>query len=279
MFAMRVFRRQAPSLSTRRIALNDSNPRPLRCLHASATAQAPRKRAFFSSNSALQQDGNSPVVNIAKEPPPAQIRKPARSPAGKTSLRRVAVEAQRSRANTFRPSDEISRGEGNNRVTALSVADQFDMDAVKRILRSHGFPVDPDQTGFESDQVIHTRGVNNGDIFVFPSGSLVAWSLPEDVALEMATKSLLPAAINPHVDQLEKEDLEYEEDPKRDNSTIKGDVIFLGTNTDSQLEAYDSSRRTENKLADIYIVALELIQRLRRLHSLQASLDLPSSQF
>ena len=191
------------------------------------------------------------MVDITKEPPPAQKRKPARSPAGKTSLRRVAVEAQRSRANAFRPSDEVSRGEGNNRVTALSVADQFDMDAVKRILRSHGFAVDPDQTGFDSDQVIHTRGVNNGDIFVFPSGSLVAWSLPEDVAHEIATKSLLPAAINPLVDQLEKEDLEYEEDPKRDNSTIKGDVIFLGTKTDSQPEAYDSSRYTENKLADI----------------------------
>jgi uncharacterized Rmd1/YagE family protein len=165
-----------------------------------------------------------------------------------------------------------------NRVTALSVADQFDMDAVKRILRSHGFPIDPDQTGFESDQVIHTRGVNNGDIFVFPSGSLVAWSLPEDVALDLATKSLLPAAINPLVDQLEKEDLEYEEDPKRDNSTIKGDVILLGTNTDSQPEAYGTSCYIRNNLLTVFI-ALKLIQRSRRLPSLRASLARPSSRF
>lgn len=121
-------------------------------------------------------------------------------------------------------------------MTAISVADQFDMDAVIRILRSHGFPIDPDGTGFESDQVIHTRGVNNGDIFVFPSGSLVAWSLPEDVASDLATKTLFPAAINPHMDQVEVEDLEYEEDPTRDHSSVKGDVIMLGKKLDSKLE-------------------------------------------
>jgi uncharacterized Rmd1/YagE family protein len=108
------------------------------------------------------------------------------------------------------------------------------MDGVIRILRSHGFTIDPDGTGFESDQVIHTRGVNNGDIFVFPSGSLVAWSLAEDVVSDLATKTLLPAAINPHMEQMEMEDLEYEEDPKRDTSNIKGDIITLGTKTESQ---------------------------------------------
>jgi uncharacterized Rmd1/YagE family protein len=139
------------------------------------------------------------------------------------------VEAQRSRENTLRRRDVVKDVEGNNRVTAISVADQFDMDAVARILRSHGFPIDPDETGFDSDQVIHTRGVNNGDIFVFPSGSLVAWSLPEDVVSDLATTTLIPAAISPHMDQMEMEDLEYAEDPKRENSNIKGDVITLGT--------------------------------------------------
>jgi required for meiotic nuclear division protein 1 len=197
------------------------------------------------------------------ELPPSQKRRPTRSPHGKTSLRRVAVEAQRSRTNVLRQHDVVSRGEGSNRVTALSVADQFDMDAVKHILRSHGFPIDPDHTGFDSDQVIHTRGVNNGDIFVFPSGSLVAWSLPEDVAHDLAIKSLLPAAINPHVDQLEKEDLEYEEDPKRESSSIKGDVILLGTNTDSQLEVYGFPHSGVDILLMVYS-GPRLIQPLRR---------------
>jgi uncharacterized Rmd1/YagE family protein len=148
----------------------------------------------------------------------------------------VAAEAQRSRENTLRRTDVVTNAGGNNRVTAVSVADQFDMDAVVRILRSHGFPIDPDDTGFDSDQVIHTRGVNNGDIFVFPSGSLVAWSLPEDVVSDLATKTLLPAAVNPQMDQLEMEDLEYAEDPKRESSNIKGDVITLGTKASGQAE-------------------------------------------
>lgn len=216
--------------------VSDGHPRPLRQLHASAVAQAPRKRTFFSSNAILQQEANDPKDGSIDALPPAQKRKPVRSPAGKTSLRRVAVEAQRSRSSTIRQRDAASNGEGNNRATAISVADQFDMEAVIRILRSHGFPIDPDGTGFESDQVIHTRGVNNGDIFVFPSGSLVAWSLPEDVASDLATKTLLPAAINPHIDQVEIEDLEYEEDPSRDHSSIKGDMILLGTKLDLKRE-------------------------------------------
>jgi uncharacterized Rmd1/YagE family protein len=173
-----------------------------------------------------------------KELLPVQKRKPIRSPAGKTSLRRVAVEAQRSRENTIKRRVAVAEVEGSNRVTAISVADQFNMDAVVRILRSHGFPIDPDGTDFESDQVIHTRGVNNGDIFVFPSGSLVAWSLPEDVVSDLATKTLLPAALNPHMDQMEMEDLEYAEDPKRENSSIKGDIITLGTKPSAQADLH-----------------------------------------
>jgi len=144
------------------------------------------------------------------------------------------VEAQRSRETTIRKKNTSQVVEGSNRVTAISVAGQFDMDEVIKILRSHGFIIDPDGTEFDSDQVIHTRGVNNGDIFVFPSGTLVAWSLPEDVVLNLATEILLPAAIDAHIQQIETEDLEYTEDQKRESSTIKGDVIALGTKPGSQ---------------------------------------------
>jgi uncharacterized protein YpmS len=60
--------------------------------------------------------------------------------------------------------------------------------------------------------------------------------LPEDVASDLATKTLLPAAINPHMDQVEVEDLEYKEDITRDHSSIKGDMILLGTKLDSKAE-------------------------------------------
>jgi uncharacterized Rmd1/YagE family protein len=147
----------------------------------------------------------------------------------------VAVEAQRSREDNQRRQDrEIEGIDSGNLVTAICVAEEFDMSAVVRILRSRGFPIDPDGTSFLDEQVVHTR-VNEGDVFVFPSGTVVAWSLPEDVAVTLATQTLKPAALNPYVENLvEVEDLEYREDPTREISNIKGDVITLGTKTESQ---------------------------------------------
>jgi uncharacterized Rmd1/YagE family protein len=68
-------------------------------------------------------------------------------------------------------------------------------------------------------------------MFIFPSGTVVAWAIPESVSSYMVTAMLLPAAENPHLSQMETEDLDYIEDPKRENSYIKGDTIVLGTKT------------------------------------------------
>ena len=189
---------------------SDGILRPSRFLHATAADQLPRKRQFFSSNASLQLEAGASNIEAAESASQAQKRKAVRSPPGKRSLRRVAVEAQRSRQDTIRrrglnPEDTHS----GNFVTAICVAEEFDMTAVVNILRSHGFTIDPNGTAFLTEQVVHTRGVNDGDIFVFPSGTLVAWSLPEDVAINLATQTLKPAAINPYVDHLEVEDLEY----------------------------------------------------------------------
>lgn len=223
------------SAAPRILSYGPSRPLTFRYIHATPAIQLPRKRNFFSSNAALEQEGVS--ADAVTDLPLRQRRKPVRSPAGKTSLQRVALEAQRSRDNAQRRKDVVIESESSNRVTAISVADQFDMDAVARILRSHGFSIDPDETGFELDQVIHTRGVNNGDIFVFPSGSLVAWSLPEDVVSDLATKTLLPAAFNP-IDQVETENLEYAEDAKKESSSVRGDVIMLGTKKPAHAEQH-----------------------------------------
>ena len=64
---------------------------------------------------------------------------------------------------------------------------------------------------------------------MFPSGTLVAWAVPESKVSILALQTLLPAARNPHLDQLETEHLEYLEDPTKANSIIKGDTIVLGT--------------------------------------------------
>ncbi|PQE28047.1 hypothetical protein CJF32_00005857 [Rutstroemia sp. NJR-2017a WRK4] len=246
---MQSFRRSLSSIAVRRPVHECITPLPYR--HINASAQCLRRRNFFSSSATLQQDSTSSSPDALTEVQPVPKRKPSRSPAGKTSLRRVAVEAQRSRQSAIRPGTASpGNAEGTNRVIAISVADYFDMDAVIRILRAHGFLIDPDETGFEPDQVIHTRGVNNGDIFVFPSGSLVAWSLPEDVVRDLATKTLLPAAVDPHVGAVELEDLECEEDPSRDSSSLKGDIIVLGMK-DSHGNSDTKSSRVDTTLAKI----------------------------
>lgn len=229
-----MFRRQLSS-PLRWRSNNDSLLRPSRFLHATSAAQLPRKRHFFSSNAMLQQEEFKPGIEATETPSQIQKRKVIRSPPGKRSLRRVAVEAQRSREDSIRRKEhETGVIDSGNLVTAICVAEELDMSAVVRILRSHGFQIDPYETGFPDEQVVHTRGVNDGDIFVFPSGTVVAWSLPEDVAITLATQTLKPAAINPYVGQLlEVEDLEFKEDPNRESSSIKGDVITLGTKMES----------------------------------------------
>lgn len=131
-------------------------------------------------------------------------------------------------------------------MTAYAVAEQFDIRKVRDILQEKGYEPDPLNTGL-FPQVVHVqvpidsiRRVGNpstvdlpsnevGDIFVFPSGTVVAWALPEGFTSFLATRTLLPAAECAHVDELETEDLEFVEDPTRENSSIRGDTIILGT--------------------------------------------------
>ena len=119
-------------------------------------------------------------------------------------------------------------------MTAYCVAEQYDLSRVVTILLSHGYKVDPCQTGLYP-QVIHIEvplrsdSTHKGDVFIFPSGTLVAWGVSEGTVSTLASHTFHPAAINPHPDQLETEDLDYIEDPTRESSSIKGDTITLGT--------------------------------------------------
>lgn len=111
-------------------------------------------------------------------------------------------------------------------VSATCVAEAFNMPVVLEILSSHGFEIDPDGTGFDANEVLHARGVNGGDIFVFPSGTIVAWSLPPDVV----TRQIMRAAEDPHsAESREIEDLEFTTDNAKETSVLKGDMIVLGT--------------------------------------------------
>ncbi len=123
-------------------------------------------------------------------------------------------------------------------MTAICAAEEYDIAEVARILHSLGNNVDPYKTDLYPQVVhvalpVHTDPSNPeetsiGDVFVFPSGTVVAWAIPESVLTPLVSKILLPAAKYP-LDQLEEEDLDYSEDPKREHSSIRGDRIMLGT--------------------------------------------------
>lgn len=131
-------------------------------------------------------------------------------------------------------------------VTAYAVAERFNLSKVLDILQAKGYEPDPFETGLYP-QVVHVqvpldslRRTSNpasadlpadeaGDIFIFPSGTVVAWALPDSFTSYLATTTLLPAAESPRIADLETEDLEYVEDPQKEISSIKGDTIVLGT--------------------------------------------------
>ncbi|KAI4231801.1 MAG: hypothetical protein L6R40_007605 [Gallowayella cf. fulva] len=202
-----------------------------------------RHRNFFSSNPHLQK---SPPELEPEEDPKSQKRKNQRSPASKNSLRRVAVEAQRSRdvKQVRKPASQESQP-STKTVTAYCAAEQYDIAAVASILKNAAYHIDPYETALYP-QVVHIEvpnstpsrrseggGITTGDVFIFPSGTIVAWDVPESTMSFLVSRTLLPAAVHPHPDQLEEEDLEYLCDPTLSSSTIKGDTIILGTKPSS----------------------------------------------
>lgn len=208
--------------------------RPHRSFHITSPASLPRKRSFFTSNPFLSNDSSSSSASVpndgagASSPAAAAAkRKPTRSATAKNSLRRVAIIAQQpKRSPDGRTHVDTVGDDPSTVVSATCIAEAFNMPMVLEILSSHGFAIDPDGTGFDANEVVHARGVNGGDIFVFPSGTIVTWSLPPDVV----TRQILRAAEDTHPDDLQEvEDLEFTTDINRETSTLKGDVVVLGT--------------------------------------------------
>lgn len=208
--------------------------RPSRSFHITSSASLPRRRHFFTSNPFLSQSGeesrnlSEPNRHDARSTIPATAkRKPTRAPTAKNSLRRVAIIAQQPKLTSDGKSPMVANeSDSSTIVSATCIAEAFNMPMVLDILSSHGFAIDPDNTGFDANEVLHARGVNGGDIFVFPSGTVVTWSLPPDVV----TKQILRAAEDPHPEHLrEVEDLEFAMDTSKEASSLKGDVILLGT--------------------------------------------------
>ncbi|KAI1124618.1 hypothetical protein F5Y10DRAFT_25165 [Nemania abortiva] len=217
-------------------------PRPLRHFHQTTLASLPRTRHFFTSNQLLaandKADKTEDASSNATEAPPntkassstSLKRKPVRASAAKSlRLGSATKPSKPARKPAVPETPEPDETDSSRAVRAICVAQSFDMPQVQEILRVHGFELDPDGTEFDTQAVVHARSVNNGDIFVFPSGTVVTWSVSEDVLVKLASKYLIGATRFPHLDRAEMEMLEFAPDETRETSYMKGEVVMLGT--------------------------------------------------
>lgn len=228
--------------------------RPLqRSLHQTSVAFRPRQRSFFTSNPNLAKDESADTPSSAdvraesnshltqqqqqngggkKKTRAAGAKKKLRDP-----LRRVASIAQRA---DRKPAKATKDGEGDPErdysytLCAICVAEAFDMKKVVKILREQWYMIDPDGLNFDEEEVIHVRvRGGDGDFFIFETGTVVTWSLPPEMGVNLATGALLRAAENPHVNRMDRDDmterLEFVEDDTTFTSTMRGDTIVLAT--------------------------------------------------
>lgn len=190
--------------------------------------------------------------------------KPPRKNAGKTSsLRSVAVQAQRSRSFVKSRGRQrfIDPDAATKTLTAYCAAETYDIAAAADLIKAQGYELDPYQTGLypqvihvqTSDRPSEVKDAQTGDIFVFPSGTLVTWNVREREALKLVQQILPPCAEGSHLDLLETEDLEYLEDPSMETSQVVGDTIVLGTKASPAIEdkPTDSTHDTDTTLAKI----------------------------
>ncbi|KAF1929090.1 DUF155-domain-containing protein [Didymella exigua CBS 183.55] len=212
-----------------------------RTLHnTSPSSQAPARA--FTAGARLQKKLEE--TNGKSE----QLKQASRKTAGKTSsLRSVAVEAQRSR--TFVKSRGRTRfidpDAETKTVTAYCAAEMYDITVAARLIKAQGYELDPFQTGLypqvihiqTSDRPSEVKDFQQGDIFIFPSGTVVTWNVREREALKLVQQVLPAAAEGSHLELLETEDLEYLEDGSRESSEVVGDTIVLGTKPEQASES------------------------------------------
>lgn len=139
------------------------------------------------------------------------------------------------------------------------------MDAVNRILRQRGlqpgssgtllYPDEPQVIHIEmplapfKDEMPHvttSEPVPTGDIFIFPSGTVVSWSVPRSNVEYLISDVLQPAAKDPLRDEAEDEDLDWMEESNEERSFVRGETIMLGTKTpkgSSGVASHNSARQ------------------------------------
>jgi required for meiotic nuclear division protein 1 len=232
-------------------------------------------------SSSLARHGDDPKP--AKKKPRKKIR-PTR-----TSHGRIALEAELSQQNQHITVQSLP---GQiERVTANCVAQEFDMNAVNRILYDRGMHAGSSGTLLYPDepQVIHVEmplsaakgdishittleGAPTGDVFIFPSGTVVSWGVPQS-NIDYLVSDVLPSAMKgPLGDNAEDEDLEYIENKNDEKSSIRGETIVLGTKPEAD-GIQDESRHRSMRVVLAKIAFSSGLARATKLAVLENFVD------
>ena len=167
------------------------------------------------------------------------------------------------------------RDKGVKVVTAYCAAEQYRMIEAARILKDVGYTLDPASTGLYP-QVLHIQSPNTsseaaeggaqqlGDIFVFSSGTIVAWDVEQETVMSIVSRGLLSAAEKPQPDNVETEDLQYTENPNNHRSRLSGDVIELGTKTDPEKDTRSEECKDESKETNLALAKIAFSSGLAR---------------
>jgi uncharacterized Rmd1/YagE family protein len=161
------------------------------------------------------------------------------------------VQAQFSRQSLIKGSGKLQYIDPDvptKDITAYCAADMYDLKLARGELEREGYQLDPVRTGL-GDQVLHfqtpnyltrheetgeERAQGAGDVFVFPSGCVVTWNVPDHLSRTIVTRFLPSAAgLTGHLERMEAEDMEYIEDGRLETSQVIGDTILLGTRQSS----------------------------------------------
>lgn len=194
--------------------LSPTRPPPIRhqCLpplHRPRTTAA----CFFSSQRILRQEQNVASNSNSEHKQP---RKAASKRATNNSLRKVAVAAQSQRNGLIRGSGKMRHVDpeaDTKGVTAYCAAEKYNLSRARWELERGGYKPDPFGTNL-FPQVLHVQTPDDiathettgedkppglGDVFVFPSGCVVAWNVPDKLARNIIER-ILPSAAGKHFD-------------------------------------------------------------------------------
>ncbi|KAF2728265.1 DUF155-domain-containing protein [Polyplosphaeria fusca] len=255
-----LYRSLAPTCSAR----HHIHCSPSLSIRPFSSSRAAHVKIDFTQKQDQQRDERSkqdtPEVTGKEDSVKGEKKVPRKNVTKTSSLRRVAVEAQRSRSYLMGRGGKqfVDPDAETKTVTAYCAAETYNISMASRLVKAQGYELDPFQSGLYP-QVIHVqtserpsekKDVQKGDIFIFPSGTMVTWNVREREALRLVNQVLPKAAEGSHLELVETEDLDYLEDPSKESSSIVGDTIVLGTKAESEIADPPPRNQTEARSDD-----------------------------